>query len=81
MFVGCSGMSAYALATPPWDTAARRHSMSPELLYAVPRTELHLDAAAVNRSHRRRAGSYDCRSAVRHSIQEADHAACAAARG
>ena len=87
VFVGWWGMSACALAAPCWDTAAQRHGIAPELLYAVARTESNLDAAAVNRSHLQRTGSYDIGlmqinsrhlpQLARHGIQEVDlHDAC-----
>lgn len=87
VLVGWFGLSACALAAPCWDTAAQRHGIAPELLYAVARTESSLDAAAVNRTHLQRTGSYDIGlmqinsrhlpQLARHGIQEADlHDAC-----
>lgn len=82
VFVGLLIASAPALAVPCWDAAAQRHGIAPELLYAVARTESNLDAAAMNRSHRQRTGSYDIGlmqinsrhlpQLARHGIQEAD---------
>lgn len=42
-----------------WGAAAERYGIAPELLYAVASVESNLNAAAVNKSHLQRTGSYD----------------------
>lgn len=40
-----------------WDAAAARYGVNPYLLYAIAKTESHLDPAAINRNNKD--GSYD----------------------
>lgn len=58
-------MALAALATAPagaracWETAAQRHGISADLLYAIAAVESKWNPKAVNRAHFARTGSYD----------------------
>ncbi|MCU0693958.1 MAG: lytic transglycosylase domain-containing protein [Polyangiaceae bacterium] len=59
LWVVCAAVIAPSIAQACWDDAGARYGVSPQLLYAVARTESDLNPAAVNLTHRARTKSYD----------------------